>query len=345
MWLIFSSSCRLLKRKKKGSKALKRNLSSRLLQMLMKKLNGSTEVPKEENCYDHDILNMLTHEVKVPSKSKSSCLSNNVKKIEENHRNSQIHKNQKYMSSECNNITLAIRNSKSEIVCVMCKQCLVTANHDVCVLNYVNDMNSRAYNQSSNVLIRENQNKHKANAKKSKELGSKGSLASSWPSKPRTCLRWIPTGRIFAMCGKLTASINTEIKFKKSMCNNASTSNPSKPSSKGFLNSASLLGRDLHGNTQRPTNCCFSRSYKAVKNRLDGSTGELNVAFCLGLRFTLEALRFVSEDLAFCLRRSCVLSSEDLASCLQEILHFVFKDLAFCLGSTAFCLQRSCVLP
>nr|GEU94970.1 hypothetical protein [Tanacetum cinerariifolium] len=66
----------------------------------------------------------------------------------------------------------------------------------------------------------------------------------------------------------------------------------------------------------------------------------------------LYGLRFVSEDLVFCLRRSCVLSqkilrfvSEDHAFCLQKILRFVFKNLAFCLGSTAFCLQRSCVLP
>ncbi|GJS75043.1 reverse transcriptase domain-containing protein [Tanacetum coccineum] len=72
---------------------------------------------------------------RVPSKSKSSCLSNNVEKIEENHRNSQIPKNQKHMSSECNNITLAIRNAKSKIVCVMCKKCLVIANHDVSELN------------------------------------------------------------------------------------------------------------------------------------------------------------------------------------------------------------------
>ncbi|GKA57660.1 hypothetical protein Tco_0756848 [Tanacetum coccineum] len=147
------------------------------------------------------------------------------------------------MSSECNNITLAIRNAKSEIMCVMCKQCLVTANHDVCVLNYLNDMNSRANSQSANVSIRENQKKHKANAKKSKESVSKGSLASSRPSKPRTCLRWIPTGRIFAMCGKLTASSNTKNKSKKSVYDNASTSNPLKPSSKGFSNFASLLGK------------------------------------------------------------------------------------------------------
>nr|GEW34785.1 hypothetical protein [Tanacetum cinerariifolium] len=184
---------------------------------------------------------------RVPSKSKSSCLLNNVNKIEENHSNSQIPKNQKHMSSECNNITLAIRNAKSKIVCVMCKQCLVTSNHDVCVLNYVNDMNSRADNQSANVSKRENHKanakKHKANAKKSKELGSKGSLASSRPSKPRTYLRWIPTGRIFAMCGKLTASSKTENKSKNSVCESASTSNPLKPSSKGFLIFTSLLGR------------------------------------------------------------------------------------------------------
>nr|GEX06835.1 reverse transcriptase domain-containing protein [Tanacetum cinerariifolium] len=52
----------------------------------------------------------------------------------------------------------------------------------------------------------------------------------------------------------------------------------------------------------------------------------IKVVFCLGLCFALEALRFVSEDLAFCFRRSCVLSSEDLAR-------------------IAFSLQRYCVLP
>ncbi|GKB65104.1 hypothetical protein Tco_0921290, partial [Tanacetum coccineum] len=154
------------------------------------------------------------------------------------------------MSSECNNIMFAIRNAKSKIVCVMCKQCLVTANHDVCVLNYVNDMNSRADNQSANVSIRENQKKHKANAKKPKELGSKESIASSRPSKPRTCLRWIPTGRIFSMCGKLTASSNTENKSEKSMRDNASISNPSEPSSKGQW----LMYTSVHNPSDRVNN-------------------------------------------------------------------------------------------
>ncbi|GJU85495.1 hypothetical protein Tco_1293041 [Tanacetum coccineum] len=86
---------------------------------------------------------------KVPSKSKSSWLSNNIEKIEENHRNLQSSSNQKHMSYECNNIKLAIRNNKSEVICAMCKQCLITANHDVCVLNYVNGMNSHKRNQKS----------------------------------------------------------------------------------------------------------------------------------------------------------------------------------------------------
>ncbi|GJY03638.1 hypothetical protein Tco_0369578 [Tanacetum coccineum] len=107
-------------------------------------------------------------------------------------------------------------------------------------------MNSRVDNKSANVTIRENQKKYKANAKNSKELGSKGSLASSRRSKPRTCLRWIPTGRIFAMCRKLTASSNTENKSEKSVCDNASTSNPSEPSSKWFPSSTSLLGSALY---------------------------------------------------------------------------------------------------
>nr|GEW57197.1 reverse transcriptase domain-containing protein [Tanacetum cinerariifolium] len=38
---------------------------------------------------------------RVPSKSKSSCLLNNVEKIEENHRNSQIPNNQKHVTSTC----------------------------------------------------------------------------------------------------------------------------------------------------------------------------------------------------------------------------------------------------
>ncbi|GKE40318.1 hypothetical protein Tco_1463723, partial [Tanacetum coccineum] len=61
---------------------------------------------------------------------------------------------------------------------------------------YVNGMKSRKKIRSANVSKSANQKKHKANVKKSKKLGSKERLASLRPSKPQTCLKWLPTGRI-----------------------------------------------------------------------------------------------------------------------------------------------------
>ncbi|GJV42804.1 hypothetical protein Tco_1427340 [Tanacetum coccineum] len=54
---------------------------------------------------------------RVLSASKSSCIKNKDVEIEEHHRNLLLSKNKKDMSSECNNIKLAIRNDKSEVVC------------------------------------------------------------------------------------------------------------------------------------------------------------------------------------------------------------------------------------
>ncbi|GJR89074.1 hypothetical protein Tco_0213085 [Tanacetum coccineum] len=126
---------------------------------------------------------------KVLSKSKSSYLSNNLDKIEENHRTLQSSTNQKHTSSACNNIKLVVRNKKSEVICATCKQCLITDNHDECVLQYVNNIKSRQKNQRANVSKSATKKKHKANVKKSKKLGSKDRLASSRPSKPITCLK------------------------------------------------------------------------------------------------------------------------------------------------------------
>ncbi|GJS30354.1 retrovirus-related pol polyprotein from transposon TNT 1-94 [Tanacetum coccineum] len=78
---------------------------------------------------------------RVLSASQNSCIKNKEVKVEEHRRNLLLSKNKKHMSSEYNNVKLAIQNDKSEVVCVMCKQCLIIANHDVCVLNYVNGMN------------------------------------------------------------------------------------------------------------------------------------------------------------------------------------------------------------
>nr|GEV25583.1 hypothetical protein [Tanacetum cinerariifolium] len=125
---------------------------------------------------------------KAPYVSKSSYIKNKEALVEDHSRNLHSLNNQNHMSSECNNMKLAIQNDKSEVVCATCKQCLITANHDVCVFNYVNGMNSYDNYQSANVSNSKNQKKHKPNVKKSKMSSSKERLASPRPRKPRSCL-------------------------------------------------------------------------------------------------------------------------------------------------------------
>ncbi|GKE97630.1 hypothetical protein Tco_0020981 [Tanacetum coccineum] len=163
---------------------------------------------------------------KVPFKSKSGYLSNKLEKIEENHRSLQSSHYPNHTSSECNNIKLAIRNENSEVIYATCKQCLITANHDDCVRQYVNGMKSRKKNQSSNVSKSANQKKHKAQVWKPKNVGSKERFSSPKPSKPRSYLRWSPTGRLFDLKGKIITSSESKSQSDFSKGDNAFTSNP-----------------------------------------------------------------------------------------------------------------------
>nr|GFA62391.1 retrovirus-related Pol polyprotein from transposon TNT 1-94 [Tanacetum cinerariifolium] len=136
------------------------------------------------------------------------------------------------MSSECNNIKLHILDDKSKVVCAMCKQCLITANHDVCVLNHVNDMNSRGTKQKTKVSNISKQMKPMPQVKKPKNVGSNNNHASPKPSKPRACLRWSPTERTFDCKGKLMATSGSECQSDSSRGDNACTSNPQQPTRK-----------------------------------------------------------------------------------------------------------------
>nr|GEX75825.1 integrase, catalytic region, zinc finger, CCHC-type, peptidase aspartic, catalytic [Tanacetum cinerariifolium] len=98
---------------------------------------------------------------RVSFASKSSHSKNKEVEVEEHHRKLQLSRNKKHMSTECNNVKLATQNVKTKVVCAMCKQCLYSVNHDVCLLNYVNGMNSRGKNQKANVSINEHQKKQK----------------------------------------------------------------------------------------------------------------------------------------------------------------------------------------
>ncbi|GJT62606.1 hypothetical protein Tco_1006139 [Tanacetum coccineum] len=42
------------------------------------------------------------------------------------------------------NVKHVVLNANSEFVCSTCNECLFDANHDMCVVNYLNDVNARA---------------------------------------------------------------------------------------------------------------------------------------------------------------------------------------------------------
>nr|GEW11190.1 hypothetical protein [Tanacetum cinerariifolium] len=180
---------------------------------------------------------------RVPSASESSFSKNKEVDVEEPHRKLLFSRNKKHMSSECNNVKLDTQNVKSKVVCAMCKQCLISVNHDVCSLNYVNGMTSHGKNQKANVSINKNQKKQKSKVKKPKKVGSIERLASPKPSKPKSFLRWSPTGRLFDLKGKIIASSKLESQSDCSKGDNACISNPLEPTIKRFPNSTfSLAG-------------------------------------------------------------------------------------------------------
>nr|GEY92634.1 retrovirus-related Pol polyprotein from transposon TNT 1-94 [Tanacetum cinerariifolium] len=79
----------------------------------------------------------------VPSSSKSSRSKNKEAEVEEHHRNLLLSKNNKHISSACNNIKIDSQDVISKVVYAMCKKCLISVNHDKCLRNYVNGKNSR----------------------------------------------------------------------------------------------------------------------------------------------------------------------------------------------------------
>nr|GFB14485.1 hypothetical protein [Tanacetum cinerariifolium] len=180
---------------------------------------------------------------RVISASTSSCNKNKGVELEEHHRNLLLSKNNKHMSSACNNNKLDSQKVISKVVYAMCKQCLISVYHDVCLRNYVNGKTSRGKKQKENVSIMEKQKKQQPKVKKTKKVGFIKRLATPKPSKPRFFLRWSPTGRLFDLKGKIIASSESESQSDCSNGDNACTSNTMEPKIKRFPNSTSLLGR------------------------------------------------------------------------------------------------------
>ncbi|GJS46581.1 hypothetical protein Tco_0596702 [Tanacetum coccineum] len=70
--------------------------------------------------------------------------SNQKKKVEEHPRKGKSSLNKmNFVSEPISNahVKHSMRNAKFESICVICNKCLFDANHDMCVIDYVNDVN------------------------------------------------------------------------------------------------------------------------------------------------------------------------------------------------------------
>nr|GFA27645.1 hypothetical protein [Tanacetum cinerariifolium] len=105
----------------------------------------------------------------VPYASKSSRSQNKEAEVKEHHRNLLLSKNNKLISSACNNIKIDSQDVISKVVCAMCKKCLISVNHDKCLSNYVSGKNSCGKNQKEKVSVKEIQKTYQPKASNPKK--------------------------------------------------------------------------------------------------------------------------------------------------------------------------------
>nr|GFB16058.1 hypothetical protein [Tanacetum cinerariifolium] len=196
--------------------------------------NNKTRRPQPRSNTKHD---------RVPSAPKSSRSKNKEAEVEEHHRNLMLFKNNKHISSACNNIQIDSQDVISKVVCATCTKFLISINHDKCLRNYVNAKNSRGKKQKAKVSFKENQMKYQPKVTKPKKIEHNKSLATPKPRKSRLLLRWSPTGKLFDKEGKIVVSRESKSQFDCSNGDNACTYNSLEPKNKRFPNSTSLLDR------------------------------------------------------------------------------------------------------
>nr|GFC25651.1 hypothetical protein [Tanacetum cinerariifolium] len=124
--------------------------------------SNSVSKPQEPKGVDNTKTRRLqprsnTKNDRVPSASKSSRTKNKEAEVEEHHRNLLLFKNNKHMSSACNNSKFDSLDVISKVVYAMCKKCLNYVNHNVCLENYVNGKKSRGRKPKANVSKNETQ--------------------------------------------------------------------------------------------------------------------------------------------------------------------------------------------
>ncbi|GJZ78980.1 hypothetical protein Tco_0643817 [Tanacetum coccineum] len=100
-------------------------------------------------------------------------------------------------------------SDSKHFVCLTCQKCVFNANHDACITKFLKEVNSRVRVQSPKTR---NSNKpvepkiHTQKPSRQIVIGhrfspNKSSVVHEKINTPRSCLRWIPTGRIFNTIG------------------------------------------------------------------------------------------------------------------------------------------------
>ncbi|GKB40344.1 retrovirus-related pol polyprotein from transposon TNT 1-94, partial [Tanacetum coccineum] len=106
------------------------------------------------------------------------------------------------------------RNSSSfldskHFVCSTCQKCVFNINHDACITKFLKEVNSRVKVQSPKTRNNNKPVEPKIHTQKpGKQIvtghrfsPNKSSVVHDKTNTPRSCLRWIPTGRIFNTVG------------------------------------------------------------------------------------------------------------------------------------------------
>ncbi|GJT38935.1 hypothetical protein Tco_0938800 [Tanacetum coccineum] len=155
-----------------------------------------------------------------PSVMHTTSLQNTTNGSKPNPRsNNQISRSLPVSKSSCgmsNGMSLVdhSRNSSSfsdskHFVCSSCHKCVFDANHDNCITKFLKEVNSRAKVQSPKTRNNNKPVEPKSHTQKpGRQIAigqrfspTKSSAVHEKPNTPRSCLRWIPTGRIFKLAG------------------------------------------------------------------------------------------------------------------------------------------------
>ncbi|GJR83902.1 hypothetical protein Tco_0154687 [Tanacetum coccineum] len=163
--------------------------------------NGSKPNPRSNNQISRSL-----------SVSKSSCGMSNGVSLVDHSRNSSSFSDSKHF------------------VCSTCHKCVFNANHDNCITKFLKEVNSRAKVQSPKTRNNNKPVEPKSHTQKPGRkivIGqrislNKSSVVHEKPNTPRSCFRWIPTGRFFKLAGlrwRLQTTLQASfLKEKKGVC-------------------------------------------------------------------------------------------------------------------------------